>query len=84
MSTLFKVIKNCKKLVEWSAICEKAFGEFKKALAQIPTLQAPKEGKVLAMHVVAFDNVVSAVLVRRKEQHTPVFFFILKCYKELK
>lgn len=70
----FKLLKTVKKMIECSAICEKTFRELKKALIQLPTLQASKEGEVLATYVAFSDTTVSAVLVTERDQHKPIFF----------
>ncbi|GJS82150.1 reverse transcriptase domain-containing protein [Tanacetum coccineum] len=55
------------KQMQWTKVIEAAFLEMKRLVSELPTLTTPKKGKTLMMYLVATNEVVSAVLLTKRD-----------------
>ncbi|XP_075507599.1 uncharacterized protein LOC142544436 [Primulina tabacum] len=59
----FRTLRKAKKF-EWNPDCEKAFGDLKKYLAELPVLAKPVADEALWVYLSATERAVSSVLVK--------------------
>ncbi|GJS46392.1 reverse transcriptase domain-containing protein [Tanacetum coccineum] len=62
-------LKKCtnKKYFRWTEVVEAAFLEMKRLVFELPTLTTPKKGETLMMYLAAANEVVSAVLLMKRD-----------------
>ncbi|GKD81481.1 reverse transcriptase domain-containing protein [Tanacetum coccineum] len=70
-----KVLKSCKKTVQWTTDAEKAFQKMKEFIEIPPTLTAPIKGEALVMYLAASMESISTILLdEREERQVPIYF----------
>ncbi|XP_075507440.1 uncharacterized protein LOC142544265 [Primulina tabacum] len=70
----FRTLRKAKKF-EWDPDCEKAFGELKKYLAELPVPAKPAAGEPLWVYLSATEEAVSSVLVKLEgSTQQPVYY----------
>ncbi|XP_073121211.1 uncharacterized protein [Henckelia pumila] len=70
----FRTLRKAKKF-EWGEDCEKAFGELKKYLAELPVLDKPMAGEGLWVYLSASEGSVSSVLVKKEgSTQKPIYY----------
>jgi ribonuclease HI len=71
----FRVLK---KAFSWTEECERAFGELKTYLANLPLLSRPLEGEILYLYLAVSRTGVSSVLVREESGKQRLVYFTSK------
>jgi hypothetical protein len=67
--------KKLRKTFVWSEECEKAFGQLKRCLVNLPLLSSPEEGEILYLYLAVSPSAVSSVLIREESGvQKPVYF----------
>nr|GEW69911.1 reverse transcriptase domain-containing protein [Tanacetum cinerariifolium] len=73
----FKTLKNCTKKSDfhWTADAEEAFKQMKQLIAELPMLTAPTEKEELIVYLVEAKEMVSTVLMTKREaKQMPIYF----------
>ena len=69
----FKTLRGAEPF-RWTPVCQAAFEDLKKYLAQLPSLTSPEPGAQLLLYLAASSSAVSAVLVQEDNGQRPVYY----------
>ncbi|XP_008229063.1 PREDICTED: uncharacterized protein LOC103328449 [Prunus mume] len=78
----FKVLKDSKRSITWTAECDKAFSELKEYMSWAPLLSTPKPGDILMIYLSVSAMAVSFVLILPRESVEHPVHYVSKALQD--